>query len=67
MAGITPAEDVKMPPVLPETLLRDLWFEDGFILEKAEGRLRLPNGNFIVINDSGGSAETRVYPIRRED
>lgn len=67
IAGITPAAVGEKPPVLTKTLLRDLWYEDGFILEKAEGVLRLPNGNFIVINDNDGSGETRVFSIRRDD
>ncbi len=67
IAGITPAAVGERPPVLTKTLLRDLRVEDGFILEKAEGVLRLANGNFIVINDNDGSGETRVFPIRRED
>ncbi len=67
IAGIMPAAVGERPPVVPKTLLRDLWFEDGFRLEKAEGVLRLPNGNFIVINDNDGSGETRVFRIQRED
>lgn len=67
IAGLTPAAVGEKPPVLTKTLLRDLWYEDGFVLEKAEGVLRLPNGNFIVINDNDGSGETRVFRIRQDD
>lgn len=67
IAGVTPAAVGETPPLLTKTLLRDLWFEDGFVLEKAEGVLRLPNGNFIVINDNDGFGETRVFRIRQDD
>jgi DNA-binding beta-propeller fold protein YncE len=67
IAGVTPAVVGEKPPVLTKTLLRDLWYEDGFILEKAEGVLRLANGSFIVINDNDGVGETRVFRISRED
>ncbi len=67
IAGLTPAPAGATPPVVTKTLLRDLIKQDGFLVEKAEGLLYTPLGDWIVISDNDGAGETRVTRILNQN
>lgn len=63
IAGLTPVAAGAPPPVVTKTLVRDLYTQDGFLLEKAEGLTVTPLGDFIVASDNDGGGETRLLTV----
>lgn len=67
IAGLTPAPAGATPPKLTKTLLRDLWRQDGFLLEKTESLALTPQGDWVVISDNDGAGETRWLTILNQN
>lgn len=63
IAGLTPTPAGGVPPRVTKTLVRDLWRQDGFLLEKAESLAFTPQGDWVVISDNDGAGETRWLTI----
>jgi DNA-binding beta-propeller fold protein YncE len=63
IAGLTPATAGATPPRVTKILLRDLWQQDGFLLEKAEGLALTPQGDWVVVSDNDGAGETRWLTV----
>jgi DNA-binding beta-propeller fold protein YncE len=66
IAGLTPAAAGATPPTVAKTLLRDLLEQDDFLLEKTEGLVVTPLGDFIVVSDNDGGGETRLLTVLNE-
>lgn len=67
IAGLTPAPAGATPPTVTKTLVRDLLKQDGFLLEKAEGMVITPFGDYIVASDNDGAGETRVLTVLNQN
>ncbi len=64
IAGLTPVAAGAVPPRLTKTLIRDLWKDDGFLLEKAESLALTPQGDWVAVSDNDGAGETRWLTIQ---
>ena len=63
IAGLTPVPAGGTPPTVTKTLVRDLLRQDGFHLEKTEGMVLTPLGDYIVASDNDGGGETQVFTV----
>ncbi|MGH9837465.1 MAG: esterase-like activity of phytase family protein [Blastocatellia bacterium] len=63
IAGLSPAPAGATPPTVTKTLVRDLLKQDNFLIEKAEGMVLTPQGDYVVASDNDGGGETLVVCV----